>query len=99
MEPVISTNYKGKIPGSINCKNLKWKITIFDKEKNEFKEGKFTTISKLNEEMGLSLNGDFVKRIMYKYRTDTTMRNGENSFLAKYGHIKLEKIREKILCN
>ena len=43
MEPVISTNYKGKIPGSINCKNLKWKITIFDKEKNEFKEGKFTT--------------------------------------------------------
>jgi len=94
MEPIISTNYKGKIPGSINNKNLKWKITIFDKETNTFQEGKFTTISKLNEAMGLKLNGDFVKRIMYKYRTDTTMRNGDNSFLARFGHIKLEKIRE-----
>lgn len=89
-----STNYKGKAKGVVNNKNLKWKITIFDKEKNEFKEGKFTTISALNEGMGLNLNGDYVRRIMTKYRADTTMRNGENSFLNRWGHIKIDKILE-----
>jgi len=88
-------NYKGKPKGTTNNKTLKWKITIFDKNTNQMKEGKFTTISALNEGMGLNLNADYVKRIMTKYRADTTMRNGENSFLARWGHIKLEKICEK----
>jgi len=89
-----STNYKGKAKGVVNNKNLKWKITVFDKDKNEFKEGKFTTISALNEGMGLNLNGDYVRRIMTKYRADTSMRNGENSFLNRWGHIKIDKIFE-----
>ena len=89
-----STNYKGKPKGVVNVKNLKWKITIFNKETNEFKEGKFTTISALNEGMDLNLNSDYVKRIMTKYRADVTRRNGENSFLSRYGHIKIEKIFE-----
>ena len=82
-----SINYKGKAKGVVNNKNLKWKIT-------EFKEGKFTTISALNKGMGLNLNGDYVRRIMTKYRADTTMRNGENSFLNRWGHIKIDKILE-----
>lgn len=89
-----SNNYKGKAKGVINIKNLKWKITIFDKETSTFKEGKFTTISALNKGMNLNLNGDYVKRIMTKYRADVTMRNGDNSFLSRYGHIKIEKIFE-----
>ena len=32
-----STNYKGKAKGVVNNKNLKWKITIFDKDTNTFK--------------------------------------------------------------
>ena len=31
---------------------------------------------------------------MTKYRADTTMRNGENSFLNRWGHIKIDKIFE-----
>ena len=89
-----SNNYKGKAKGVVNNKNLKWKITVFDKDTNTFKEGKFTTISALNESMNLNLNGDYVRRIMTKYRADTTMRNGENSFLNRWGHIKIEKIFE-----
>ena len=91
-----TNNYKGKPKGSTNNKNLKWKITIFDKDTNTYREGKFTTISALNESMNLKLNADYVKRIMTHYRADEKMRNGENSFLARWGHIKIEKIFEKI---
>lgn len=93
----LSTNYKGKPKGSINNKTLKWKITIFDKDTNTYREGKFTTISSLNEGMNLNLNGDYVKRIMTHYRADKNMRNKENSFLARWGHIKIEKINEKVI--
>jgi len=89
-------NYKGKPKGTTNNKTLKWKITIFDKDTNTFREGKFTTISALNKSMNLQLNSDYVKRIMTHYRADTTKRNGENSFLSRWGHIKIEKIFEKI---
>ena len=91
---ISTNNYKGKAKGVKNNKNLKWKITIFDKETNSFKEGKITTISALNEGMGLKLNGDYVKRIMTKYRADPNQRNGINSFLNRWGHIKIEKILE-----
>jgi hypothetical protein len=33
---------------------------------------------------------------MTHYRADPNMRNKENSFLARYGHIKINKIYEKI---
>ena len=46
--------------------------------------------------MGLNLNGDYVRRIMTKYRADPDMKKKESSFLAKYGHIKIEKIFEKV---
>ena len=88
-------NHKGKQFGAVNCKHLKWKISILDKETGQTKSGKFTTIAKLNEAMDLKLNGDFVKRSMYNYRTDMSMRNKQNSFLSRYGHIKIEKIFEK----
>ena len=31
------------------------------------------------------------------YRADMSMRNGENSFLKRWGHIHLEKIHEPVL--
>lgn len=88
-------NHKGKQFGAVNCKFLKWKISILDTSTGQTKSGKFTTIAKLNEAMDLKLNGDFVKRSMYNYRTDMSMRNKQNSFLSRYGHIKIEKIFEK----
>ena len=73
-----------------------WHIVMFDKNINQMREGKYTTIKKLNEDLGLNLNGDYVRRIMTHYRADETMRNKENSFLARWGHIKINRINEPI---
>ena len=35
-------------------------------------------------------------RMHTHYRIDTSMKKGKNSFLAKYGHIKVERICEKV---
>lgn len=59
------------------------------------KVGKFSSIKELNDEWGMKLNSDYVKRIMTRYRADENMRNKENSFLARYGHINIEKICER----
>lgn len=90
-------NYKGKIAGCENNKMYHWHIVMYDKQKGQMLEGKYTTIKKLNEDLGLKLNADYVKRIMTHYRADKTMRNKENSFLARWGHIKINKINELIV--
>jgi len=92
----MTTQLKGRPKGSQNQKYLKWDITIFDKENKTFSGGKFISIKALNEELNMKLNADYVRRIMTRYRADETMRNKENSFLARYGHIKIEKIKEPI---
>ena len=85
---------KGRPKGTTSKKNYLWKVNLYDKDTHMLKCGKFSTIKELNEEWNLKLNADYVKRIMTKYRADTTMRNKENSFLARYGHINIEKIKE-----
>lgn len=67
---------------------------MYHPEKKQIIEGKFCTIKQLNEEWGLALNSDYVRRIISGYRADKKMRNGENSFYARYGNIKIEKIKE-----
>ena len=94
---VENKNNAGRKKGSGNRSFYKWDVTLFDKETNTFKEGKFCSITDLNKEWGLKLNSDYVKRIMTKYRADMTQRNKENSFMARYGHIKINKIYEKVL--
>ena len=86
----------GRQKGSPNKKNYIWKVTIFDNDTKSFKHGKFTSVNHINQEFNLNLNSDYVRRIMTKYRADTNMRNKENSFLARYGHIQIEKIYEPI---
>ena len=86
----------GRKKGSGNHSYYKWEVVLFDKETNSFKEGKFCSISDLNKDWELKLNSDYVKRIMTKYRADMNQRNKENSFIARYGHIKIQKIHEKV---
>ena len=86
----------GRPTGSTNRKNYKWKVVIFDDSTRTFKEGKYTTVNHINEELNLKLNADYVRRIMTKYRADPTMKNKENSFLARWGHIQIEKINEPV---
>jgi hypothetical protein len=91
---------RGRPKGMSNCSYYKWKITIFDKETNSFKEGKYISVGDINKDfseyLGITLNSDYVKRIMTKYRADPDMKKKDNSFLARWGHIKIEKIHEKV---
>lgn len=94
----IVENKGGRPAGSKNNKTLKWKVIIYDVSTKTFKEGKFITVKDINEAYNLNLNSDYVKRIRTRYRADPKMRNKENSFLARYGHIQIEKIYEPIQC-
>ena len=87
---------RGRPCGSITSNVYKWKVIMYNKDTNSFNEGKYTSVADINRKLGLNLNGDYVKRIMTKYRVDMTKRNKENSFLEKWGHIKIEKINEKV---
>jgi hypothetical protein len=85
---------KGRPKGCPNDKCYRWKVIIFNNDTKTFKEGKYTSVTDINKQLNLNLNSDYVRRIMTKYRADPNMRNKENSFLARYGHIQIEKICE-----
>lgn len=91
---LIKENNKGRPKGSGNCSRLKWKVIMYDKNTNVFREGKFCSVNKINEGLGLNLNSDYVKRIMTRDRVDMNKRNGSNSFLERWGHIQISKINE-----
>lgn len=97
---IVEKNVKGagRPKGTPNNKTYKWKVVIFDNETKTFKEGKYYSVNHINQELKFNkpLNADYVRRIMTKYRTDLNMRNKENSFLARYGHIQIEKINEPV---
>lgn len=86
--------FKGRGKGTTNYKKNKWEIVFFDKDTNEMKQGKFSTIKEINKGLGLSLTNDLVWRLTTGNRVDTSKRNKDNSFLSRYGHIKLTKINE-----
>jgi len=96
LEKVKEKNSVGRPKGTKNDKVYKWKVILFNNETKSFREGKYTSVNHINKELNLNLNSDYVKRIMTKYRADPNMRNKENSFLARYGHIQIQKIYEPI---
>jgi len=87
--------FKGRGKGNTNYKKYKWGVVVFDKETNTMKSGKYSTIKDINEGMQLNLTGDVVWRLITGERVDKTQRNKTNSFLNRYGHIKIEKINEE----
>jgi hypothetical protein len=86
--------FKGRGEGNGNWKKYKWSVIVFDKDTNEFRTGKFVSLKELNENMKLDLTVDTSWRLRTLKRVDTQKRNKDNSFLSRYGHIKLEKIDE-----
>jgi len=96
MNNLVEKNPVGRPKGTKNDKVYKWKVILFNNETKSFREGKYTSVNHINKELNLNLNSDYVKRIMTKYRADPNMRNKENSFLARYGHIQIQKIYEPI---
>ena len=85
--------FKGR-GNSKSYKTLKWKVIVFDKEKNEIKEGKFATKEQAIEGLNLNLSPDTIYRLATGAKVDTTQSKKGSSFLSKYGHIKVEKINE-----
>ena len=59
--------------------------------------GLVVALAHINREWDLKLTCDLAHRIQTHYRADMTAKRGKNSFLQKYGHIKLQKISEPIL--
>lgn len=89
---------RGRKKGTFVCSHNRWKITFFDKKTNQIITGKFTSINAINQAYGMKLNGDYVMRIMTHYRVseNNNRLQNENSFMAKWGHIQIEKIHEPI---
>ena len=85
----------GRKKGSKNYKTYKYYVTIYNKETNQLQSGKYFCLKHINEELNLSLSGEMLHRMHTHYRIDPHMKKGQNSFLAKYGHIKVERIREE----
>lgn len=90
----VVRNPKGRGKGAKNISTLKWDITVYDKETNTMRSGKFCTINQANEVLGTKLTTDNVWRLMTHNRVDESKRNKENSFLSRYGNISIRKINE-----
>jgi hypothetical protein len=91
------TENKGRKAGGSNTTYYKWDITMFDKETNRQKQGKFCSIKDINKAWDLSLNSDYVRKIVTGYRVDENQRQKKNSFIARWGHIQITKIRERVV--
>ena len=86
---------RGRPKGSqSNC--YKYEVTIFDKERHIFNNYKCINLDDFNKQTSLDLTYDIFKRIKTKKRVDMTMKNKENSFLARYGHITVKPIKEPV---
>ena len=87
----------GRPPGAPNRKTAyKWEVVMFDKDTNQMRGGKYTTIQKLKDNLGVDWSCDMVHKLHTGHKTDPSGRFGKDSFKAKYGHIKLTKINEAI---
>ena len=96
MSLILEKPKRGRPAGSVTNNVYKWEVLVFDKTTNTFNKGKCKSLADINKQFELNLTHDLVKRIETKFRADMTMRNKENSFLARWGHIEIKKINEKV---
>jgi hypothetical protein len=86
---------KGRTPGATTFKKYKWEITMFDVTKNQMITGRYITREHANRELGLNLSLQTFWRLRH-YKPDETHRLKDNSFLKKFGHIKVREIDEPV---
>ena len=82
---------RGRPTGSPNRTHYKWLLTVFDKDSNTFRGGKYSTVKEMNEVQGTNWSCDFINRL-YTRRGVNPSPTG--TFTKKHGHLKLEKINE-----
>ncbi len=85
--------FKGR-GNSKSYKNNKWSITMYDKEKDMIRTGKFATKEQMISEFNLDIGKDHIYRLATGRKVDTLKTKKNSSFLSRYGHIKIEKINE-----
>jgi len=84
----------GRKLGGKNTKNYKWRISMYNKEENNMKTGRYFCLDDMKEDLGVNWTNDVIRRLHSKTNVDMTAKLGDKSFLNKYGHIHLEKIKE-----
>lgn len=87
--------FQGRGKGATNWRKYKWAVD-FTEGDSVIKSGKYVSIQDINDKEGLNLTGDIVWRLRTGNRVDTTQKNKDNSFLSRYGHLKINKISEWI---
>jgi hypothetical protein len=78
--------------GTPNYKNYRWRLVHM--KEGKIQEGKYSSIREMNEDTGYNWNTDFINRL-WTQSYDTGGKLGKNSFVSRWGHIKLDKIKEK----
>lgn len=90
----VEKRARGRPKGSPNSKYYKWSVVYFDPRTKTLKTGKYSTIKELEEDLNIKIGNDLAYRLHSGYRMDKTGKIKERSMKEKYGHLKLEKIKE-----
>ena len=85
----------GRKLGGKNTSAYKWRISVYDKQSNTMKTGRYFCLNDMKEDLGVNWTNDIIRRLHSRTNVDMTKKMGDKSFLSKYGHIHLEKINEK----
>jgi len=85
----------GRKPGGKNTKAYKWRVSVYDKESNSMKTGRYFCLDDMKKDLDVNWTNDIIRRLHSRTGVDETKKLGDNAFLNKYGHIHLEKINEK----
>lgn len=87
----------GRTVGATTWKKYRWELVMFNNETKQFTTGKFCSVRHLNESLGTNFSPEFVNRLHTMNKVDTTRKMKDNSFLNKWGHIRITKIDEDIV--
>ena len=88
---MLEEKKKGRPKGIPNkFDKYRWYVEDVDVENPKF--GRFSTISALNRAWGLNLTHEKVFRIMTHIRVDESGRYEKNSFMSRYGTLRITKL-------
>jgi len=99
---IVKMYDKGRSVGSKCWRTYKWQITIHDLETGTSQVGKYITLEDFYNKQHIYLTTHTVKKLknirekLGDYSMDDVRNANPFSVLAKYGHLKIEKIHEPV---
>lgn len=88
--------------GTLNETSYKWKISVYDLKTDTEHVDKYFSINHFNTVQGTHYTPDSVQKLkklrakLGDYTMDDVRKANRGSVLAKYGHLKFEKINEPL---